>query len=70
MLHFWVDPVPDLVLLGVEAMRPASVHRLSAPVERALTPLVLDAVGELHRWNHNVVRRAVEAVGREERVPS
>jgi hydrogenase maturation protease len=62
MMHFWVDPVPDLVLLGVEAMRPVSAARLSEPVSRALDLVVRDAAGELHRWGHTVSRRAAPTV--------
>jgi hydrogenase maturation protease len=60
-LHFWVDPVPDLVLVGVEAMRPAWTQRISGPVERARRLLVLDAAAELRRWGHRVERRVPEA---------
>lgn len=60
-MHFWVDPVPELVLLGVEAMRPASLAHLSMPVIRTLDDVVRDAAAELRRWGHQVVRRT-EAV--------
>ncbi|HEX9704171.1 MAG TPA: hydrogenase maturation protease [Gemmatimonadales bacterium] len=62
MMHYWVDPVPDLVLLGVEALRPASVSRMSEPVMRALDVVVRDAAGELHRWGHMARRRAAGAL--------
>ena len=54
MLDAWVDTVPDLVVLGVEALRPASLESLSAPVARALPELVESAAAELQRWGHRV----------------
>lgn len=59
MLHYWVDPVPDLVLLGVEAMRPAAGDRLSEVADQSLDALVRAAAGELRRWGHEVERHPV-----------
>jgi hydrogenase maturation protease len=59
MLHFWVDPVPDLVLLGVEAMRPAPVSKLTGAVEGSLENVVENAASQLRRWGHRVNRRVV-----------
>jgi hydrogenase maturation protease len=61
MLHAWVDAVPDLVVLGVEPLRPASLVSLSAPVERALPDLVACAAAELQRWGHRVGKGAAAA---------
>ena len=67
MLHFWVDPVPDLVLLGVEAMRPAPVSQLTGAVSASLDEVVEGVATQLNRWGHHVDRRVVheqgEAVG-------
>lgn len=49
MLHFWIDPVPELVLLGVEG----------EAAERALPQIVAAAAAELRRWGHAVVARRV-----------
>jgi hydrogenase maturation protease len=54
MWHVWVDAVPDLVVLGVEPLRPSSLVTLSAPVARALPDLVERAAAELRRWGHRV----------------
>lgn len=54
MLHAWVDRVPDLVVLGVEPLRPASLASISARVARALPALIERAAAELERWGHRV----------------
>lgn len=59
-LHFWVDPVPELVVLGVEA----DVHGgqwLSPFVALAVHPTVEACVAELRRWGHEVTPRSVTA---------
>ncbi len=59
-LHFWVDPVPELVVLGVEGDH----HRgqwLSPFVALAVHPAVEACVAELRRWGHDVTPRTVTA---------
>jgi hydrogenase maturation protease len=63
MLDVWLDAVPDLVVLGVEALRPASLVSLSAPVARALPDLGERAAAELRRWGHRVGKRPAVAAG-------
>ena len=52
-LHFWIDPVPEVVVLGVE-VPPATGGRPSDSARNALDTLVDAAVGELHRWGHRL----------------
>jgi hydrogenase maturation protease len=63
MLHVWLDTVPELTVLGVEALRPASLVTLSAPVARALPELVERSVIELQRWGHRVGEVPAVAAG-------
>ncbi len=59
-LHFWVDPVPELVVLGVEA-EAATGAPLSPLVALAVHPTMDACVAELRRWGHEVTSRAVTA---------
>jgi hydrogenase maturation protease len=62
-LHFWVDPVPELVVLGVEA-EATTGGPLSPLVALAVHPSVDACVAELRRWGHEVVpRAAAERIG-------
>lgn len=56
-LHFWVDPVPELVVLGVEA-ETATGGPLSPLVALAVHPTMDACVAELRRWGHEVTPRA------------
>lgn len=59
-LHFWVDPVPELVVLGVEA--DAHTGRWFSPfVALAVHPTIEACVAELRRWGHEVTPRTVTA---------
>lgn len=63
-LDFWVDPVPELVVLGVDSEAAAAPSGgagggLTAPVARALSSIVEVAVEELRRWGHRVPARRV-----------
>lgn len=60
-LHFWMDPVPDLVVLGVEGER-TSGSELSPLVALAVQPIARRCVDELRRWGHPVTSAAVERV--------
>jgi len=59
-LHFWVDPVPDLVVLGVEA-ESHSGQWFSPFVALAMHPTVEACVAEMRRWGHEVTPRGVTA---------
>ena len=59
MLHFWIDPVPELVLLGIEGETGSRSGGTSASVDRALPQIVQAAAEELRRWGHSVAARAV-----------
>ena len=62
-LHFWVDPVPELVVLGVEAEATTGCV-LSSLVALAVHPTMDACVAELRRWGHEVTPRATpERVG-------
>ena len=56
-LHFWVDPVPELVVLGVEA-ETTTGGPLSPLVALAVQPTTDACVAELRRWGHEVTPRA------------
>jgi len=56
-LHFWVDPVPELVVLGVEAEATTGCV-LSPLVALAVHPTIDACVAELRRWGHEVTPRA------------
>ena len=56
-LHFWVDPVPELVVLGVEA-EATTGGPLSPLVALAVHPTMDACVAELRRWGHEVTPRA------------
>jgi hydrogenase maturation protease len=66
-LHFWVDPVPELTVLGVEMDRATRGAALSPLVALAVQPVIDAVVGQLRRWGHEVEERAV--VERVEDVP-
>jgi hydrogenase maturation protease len=57
-LHFWVDPVPELVVLGVEAEATAR-GALSPLAALAVQPAMDACVAELRRWGHEVTPRTV-----------
>lgn len=59
MLHFWADPVPDLLVLGVEPLRPAATDGMSPAVGRMIEPVVEIAVAQLHRWGHPILAPAM-----------
>jgi Ni,Fe-hydrogenase maturation factor len=59
-LHFWVDPVPELVVLGVESDG-VTGSDLSPFVALAVHPTLDACVTELRRWGHEVAPRAVTA---------
>jgi hydrogenase maturation protease len=56
-LHFWVDPVPELVVLGVEGDHGLGAG-LNPLVALAVHPTVAQCVAELRRWGHDVTPRA------------
>ena len=56
-LHFWVDPVPELVVLGVES-ETTTGGALSPLVALAVHPTMDACVAELRRWGHEVTPRA------------
>jgi hydrogenase maturation protease len=56
-LHFWVDPVPELVVLGVES-ETTTGGLLSPLVALAVHPTMDACVAELRRWGHEVTPRA------------
>lgn len=60
-LHFWMDPVPDLVVLGVEGEQ-TSGPDLSALVALAVHPVAQRCVAELRSWGHPVAPVAPERV--------
>lgn len=55
-LHFWVESVPDLVVLGLEADRHAGAE-LGVYAALAVRPAVDQCVAELRRWGHAVPSR-------------
>ena len=55
-LHFWVDPVPELLVLGVEG-ETSTGCALSPLVALAVHPTMDVCVGELRRWGHSVTPR-------------
>ncbi len=59
-LHFWVEPVPELVVLGVEGDHGVGAD-LSSLVALAVHPTVEECVAELRRWGHEVTPRAPTA---------
>ena len=59
-LHFWVDPVPELVVLGVEAEHRGG-SALSSLVSLAMHPTVDQVATELRRWGHDVTPRTAIA---------
>ncbi len=59
-LHFWVDPVPELVVLGVETDHRAG-STLSSLVSLAMHPTVDQCAAELRRWGHDVTPRTAIA---------
>jgi hydrogenase maturation protease len=63
MLHLWADPPPEIVVLGIEAARPAALIAMHPAVARALPELVERAVGELRRWGHHVEAPTVASGG-------
>lgn len=50
-LHFWMEPVPDLVVLGVEGER-SHGEELSPLVALAVQPVADACLAELRRWGH------------------
>jgi Ni,Fe-hydrogenase maturation factor len=56
-LHFWVDPVPELVVLGVES-ETTTGGALSPLVALAVHPTMEACVAELRRWGHEATPRA------------
>ena len=56
-LHFWVDPVPELAVLGVES-ETTTGGSLSPLVALAVHPTMDACVAELRRWGHEVTPRA------------
>jgi hydrogenase maturation protease len=56
-LHFWVDPVPELVVLGVGS-ETTTGGLLSPLVALAVRPTMDACVTELRRWGHEVTPRA------------
>jgi hydrogenase maturation protease len=59
-LHFWVDPVPELVVLGVES-ETTTGGLLSPLVALAVHPTMDACVAELRRWGHDVTPRMAPA---------
>jgi|SRR5690348_2398105 len=53
-LHYWVDPPPELVLLGVETGSPAEDGPPHPAVGRALPALVAAAMHQLREWGHEL----------------
>lgn len=60
-LHFWMAPVPDLVVLGVEAERTEG-EELSPLVALAVQPVANACLAELRCWGHPVTRQPAERV--------
>lgn len=62
-LHFWVDPPPELVVLGVEGVPVSQLPRrgMSPPVAAALPEVIHAAAEELRRWGHLVLERRATA---------
>lgn len=56
-LHYWVETVPELVVLGVETDRSRGTE-LSACAALAVRPAVEQCVVELQRWGHRVTARS------------
>lgn len=63
MLHFWLEPVPELTVIGVEPTRPAA-QGMSPVVRAAVDFAVREAVGELRRWGHLVEPVSAPAAAR------
>jgi hydrogenase maturation protease len=59
-LHFWVDPVPELVVLGVE-VEATTGGPLSPLVALAVHPTVDACVAELRRWGRAARPRGATA---------